>query len=278
VTTIETNDDAWMPLPPRDEPRPAPPPATPPPRSAASLPTAPVLRPAARGPARATTAPDPDAERRLAELQQRIASVPKSKGPLQSAFRRASRRSAGDDEALADASGVAEVPPPPPSAAPPDAAVVVGYDRATDRDPREDEPWFRDLPEPERARLRGQWAIERHRFDDRALVLRRRLVRAAWHGALVFFVLSLLQAPLLGLGPLPLLTLAGALASVLAQALGGGRFVHAFAGATAFVVVMGPTVFVQPFGLIGLLAASYGLGAVGMDREMRRSGGFDARS
>ncbi|HEX5050179.1 MAG TPA: hypothetical protein VFZ65_00275 [Planctomycetota bacterium] len=167
------------------------------------------------------------------------------------------------------------VPTRPEPAAPPEPGAPRARSPEPDVDPREQEPWFRALPGGEQERLRAHWWHESHRFDDAGVVVRRRLGRALAHGAGMFFVMSLLQAPLLGgFGLVPVLTAVGAVAAVLAELAGGGRFAYAAAGAVAFVVGMGPMVFLQPLGLMSLMLATYGMGTLGMDSEMRRSGGF----
>jgi len=78
-----------------------------------------------------------------------------------------------------------------------------------------------------------------------------------------------------GIGFLLILPLA--LAAGVAELCRGGRFIYAAAGGLAFAAVMGPTVFIQPLSLTSLLLASYGMASIGMDGEMRRSGGFEAK-
>jgi hypothetical protein len=218
--------------------------------------------------------PDPEAEAALRRLQQRIAAA----GPATSlvaevqhreqraARRRAAARAPFADQAKVVRSGLRgpeDVPPPSEVAAP------------VEQDPREQEPWFRALPASQQERLKAHWWHERHRHDRAGVLLQRRLGRAVGHGALLFFVLSLLLVMLLGgLSLVPMLTAGGALAAGAAELCGGGRFVYAVAGGAVFVLVLGPMAFLQPFLLLALMLITYSMGCLGMDGEMRRSGGF----
>ncbi|MEO6598033.1 MAG: hypothetical protein ABIP94_25090 [Planctomycetota bacterium] len=251
-----------------------------PPRTLAPAPATPV-RPAAAPTTPSPVAPrepDPEAERALAALKRRIAAAKPATSwiaEMQHREQRAERRRraanmgepsvvAATDQTVdvADQAVCADATPP-------------AIDAASDIDPREAEPWFRDLPRSEQERLRTHWWYDRHRNDDAGTKVRRRLRRAFVYGASLFFVMGLLQSLLMGgFGLVPALTAVGGVAAVLAEAAGGGRFVYSAAGAIAFVVVMGATVLLQPFALMSLLMASYGMGTLGMDGEMRRSGGF----
>lgn len=214
-------------------------------------------------------APDPEAERMVAAFRRRLAQQPAA-GSLIAALQHREQRLHRKQRAAASASLAMTVVRG--VASPPSLAVdEVG----SDLDPRELEPWFQELPHAEQERLRRQWFAHRHRHDGDWRAFWRQLRRAIAHGALLFFVMAVLQSLLLGGFALVLqLTLAGAAAAGIAQACRGDRFLYALCGSLAFVVVQGPTVFVQPLSLCSLLLASYGMAAVGMDREMRTSGGF----
>lgn len=239
---------------------------------------APVTKPRAAPKPREVA--DPAAAAALRRLEQRLASSKPGTSFIAAVQRREDReqrrRTAAQAPFADDAkvvhssfSGPEDVPLPVAFADP---------DAGADVDPREREPWFVDLPVPEQERLRAFWWHERHRHDDVGIQLRRRLGRAVAHGALVFFVLGLLQVMLHGgFAVLPTLTAAGALVAGAAELCGGGRFLYAFAGAAAFVVVLGPLVLLQPLGMISLLLSTYTMGLLGMDGEMRRSGGFGGR-
>ena len=215
---------------------------------------------------------DPGAERALRELEQRCRDAGPSTSLVAQAQRREERQRRQQQRAPSTQatlqSMVVDARDDPPVAVCVDAA-------ASDLDPRELEPWFRELPADEQQRLHDCWHEERHRFDDRAKISRRRLGRVAVYGGLLFGFMGLLLAPLLGTfaKAVPLLV-AGAIAASGAHAFGGGRFVFAGAGSIAFVCVMGLTVFIQPLSFAALMLASFGMGLVGMDGEMRNSGGF----
>ena len=280
-------DDDWAPLPEGELcQRPGEGVAVPPRAAVAArapvAPAAPVQAPSpalAPRPAKPAAKPvDPEAERALAALKAKIAAA----APATSLIADVQHRQLREErkrQAVGKVPELVAAVVAPPSASPPPAPApapeVVIDTAACEVDPRELEPWFKQLPASERERLRAQWWLERHRHDGKGLAVRRRLQRALGYGALVFLVLGLLQALLVGsVALVPMLTAAGAVAGGLAEILGGGRFVYAFAGAMAFVAVMGPMVLVQPLSLTSLLIACYGMGAIGMDGEMRRSGGF----
>jgi len=239
-------------------------------------PSAPPPAPVAPAP---TTPRDLAAEEALAALKQKLAATAPATSlvaTVQHREQRAERRRKAATAATACAETIVKTPDvvaPVPDEAPPAEPVQAAGD--PDVDPRENEPWFRKLPHTERERLRARWWLGKHRHDGGGVVLRKRLQRAIGYGALCFFVLSLLQSLLMGSFALvPLLTVAGALAAGCAELSGGGRFAYAFAGAAAFVLVMGVEVLMQPLSLTGLMIAAYGMGTIGMDSEMRRSGGF----
>lgn len=282
-------DDDWAPLPEGELcQRPGEGVAVPPRAAVAArapvAPAAPVPAPArAPRPAKPAVKPvDPEAERALAALKAKIAAAAPATSliaDVQHRQQREERKRQAVGKVPELVAAVVAPPsaalPPAPAPAPEPAPEVVIDTAACEVDPRELEPWFKQLPASERERLRAQWWLERHRHDGKGLAVRRRLQRALGYGALVFFVLGVLQAMLVGsVALVPMLTAAGAVAGGLAEILGGGRFVYALAGAMAFVAVMGPMVLVQPLSLTSLLIACYGMGAIGMDGEMRRSGGF----
>jgi hypothetical protein len=226
---------------------------------------------AVAAPAPAKRAPlTPEQQQLLAELKAKIADNPEAAGILATERKRREKEQrkqrAAVNPALA-ASAVVRVP---------GAAPEVAIDEvASDVDARELEPWFRELPPEEQERLRDQWHMLRHRYDDAGKHWRKRMHRSVGYGALVFFALGVLQALLLGgFVYVPILTVYGAIAAGIAELCGGGRFTFSAAGGVAFVATMGVAVFLQPFSLFSLVLACYCMGLVGMDGEMRRSGGF----
>ena len=142
-----------------------------------------------------------------------------------------------------------------------------------DRDPRESASWFRELPQPEQARLRQVWSTTRHRFDHLGAAARRRYWRAACYGVGCFLasglVMSLLFMNLMVLLPF---VVVGPLAGVFAQLLGGGRFTYGLVGFLGFVVAIGGGIM-NPLALYVLLFCMGTMAALGMDGEMRRSAG-----
>ena len=148
-------------------------------------------------------------------------------------------------------------------------------------DDRERADWFLRLPEHEQQRLREHWGSRAGHVDVDALRSREWLQRSAIEGAVLFTFVGIAQYVFCGGGSfLPLVlafTVAGAIATACGQLLGGGRFLFALLGALAWAVVGIPTLgagVVSAFGLLVSQLATFGMGALGMDREMRRSGGF----
>lgn len=237
----------------------------------------PALRPIARGatPTDMSLAEQADAEARLEALQQRLAAAPRKEAdPVRRAYAHATRKAAATADFVATPER-AEVPVAPIADVVPGASDIA---YANDHDPREDDPWFQQLPAKEQQRLRANWHRQRHRFEGLRASYWRDVARATWQGAAVFAVLAVLQAPMLGsLHALPGLVVAGAIAGTAGRMLGGGRFAFAFAGFAAFLLAMGPGLtagLFSPLGLASVLIATYGMGLLGVDREMRRTGGF----
>lgn len=213
----------------------------------------------------------PEQERLLAQLRAKVAGSPAAANLL-TAARKRQEKAERKRRAVADPTLAATVV----TGSDPFAIPVVEYAAGADgRDEREESEWFAKLPAKEQDRLRREWTAERCRFADSGQQCRRRLRRVTWQGALVMGALAVAQSLLLGgFGLVPVMTLAGAIAALLAELARGDRFVYAVAGGLAWVVVMGPVILTQPLAMPGLLMAAYGMAAVGMEGEMRKSGGF----
>jgi hypothetical protein len=279
-------DDDWAPLPADDlHRRPSDP--QPSPRAAATAAAA-AASTATVSPPRPPLTPDEEreAERALAALRAQLAHAEPATSFVAEITHR-DQKAARKARACQLAELAATVAAVPAAAAPERTAAVAAPAApapraaacvADDVDPREREPWFLELPAQERERLRAVWFAERHRHDDGWRARRRRLQRAFVYGGALFLVMGLLSALLLGgFQHVVPLALGGAIAALVAEACGGGRFVYAGCGGIAFAVVLGANVFLQPLCLVLILMASYGMGAIGMDGEMRRSGGFGDR-
>ena len=221
------------------------------------------------------TAPAPvvdlAAERALLALQQQIAARQPSTSWVAQSLRRAARQErkekAANTPVLAETLVEADHPP----------AQVTIDEQASNLDARELEPWFKELPQGEQERLRLRWFEERNRFANSGQVWKNRLLRAFGNGALVMGALGVMQSLLLGgFDLVPKMVAAGATAATFAELCRGDRFVYALWGGLGWTVVMGPVILANPFAMPGLLMAAYGMGAIGMEGEMRRSGGFDA--
>jgi hypothetical protein len=211
-------------------------------------------------------------------LQQRLAGTGAvRRDPLAEAIDQATMKASRRELAIELPAVAPPAEPEPVAAAPTPAPTPAPAPEPEPGDPREQEEWFQRLPAAERERLSSHWRTHRERFADEPIIRRQQLIQAAWHGAVVFLVLGVLLAMLYGFGPLLPLVGAGGLAAMLAQAAGGGRFVFSAGGVVAYLAVMGPLVIIDPFGMLGAVIAAYGLGVLGIDREIRRSGGFGRR-
>ena len=147
--------------------------------------------------------------------------------------------------------------------------------KQTDIDPRELEPWFQELPEAERDRLREAWSTERHKFDHTGKAWRRRMKRAAAYGTLSFAVTGLLMSFLfMDLMVLVRCLVVGPIAGMTAQLLGGARFTYGLLGLFGFVIAIGNGI-VLPFSWYGMIFSVATMAALGMDGEMRRSAGCE---
>lgn len=218
-------------------------------------------------------APNEQGEKLLRALQDRIANA----GPgdsliaeVQNRERRAASKSKKAERASADLGShlVKGTLPPPP-------APVLEVHAASDLDPRELESWFLELPEAERKRLRATWHGERHRFDDAGAKSRARILRAAAHSSLVFCASALVMGFLMWSSTvLVLLIVIGPMVGAVAQLLGGGRFTFALVGLFGFCLgMLGGSL--SPLCMYGALLTTFAMAAVGMDGEMRRSGGCE---
>lgn len=214
---------------------------------------------------------DPRAEKMMRELEERVAKAGRGDS-LISQVQRREHRTARKQKAkarvaaqLAATCVVGEAPPEPP----PEFEIA----KKSDLDPRELEPWFQELPEEERERLRDSWHDERHRFDHTGKVYRKRLKRAAIYGSMCFFATGVLMSWLfMDLNYLWRFAILGPIAGCAAQVMGGERFTYGAVGAIGFVGAIGSGIVI-PFSWYGLLFTISVMCMLGMDGEMRRSGG-----
>lgn len=259
-------DDDWSPLPPPtlDAERPDS-------RRREVVLKAPAIAPVAKAATTEPVAIDPaEQERALRELQERLRSSRAPSNPVHAAFAHAARRTA-----------VA----PPASVASPRDPRDTSIDGSTDRsrsiefddghDAREDQAWFQQLPEAERDRLREEWRWKREQFRDLPRRKRRDVALAAGQGAVVFLFVAVLTSVASGYdGATGWLVLAGAAAAALARLANGGRFAFALAGALAYAAAMRGALLQSTLLWYVWSASAFGLALLGLDREMRQSGGF----
>lgn len=222
-------------------------------------------------------APDPEAERLLQRLIDRIASAPPPANVLSGVQRKERRKRrlehAVTTEQFADAEPVrSEVTE---RDLPLDVEFAPGEDG---RDPREDEAWFRALPAGERERLHQSWSHKRVQALDNSAAQRRVRNRRLTAGIVVFAATALLGTrhfwhATLGAGVIcgiwwrhsppdrfrdPLLAFVCLLVlQMLAWGVGGGDPPQGLFMDAILVVALATV--------------------VGFDGEIRRTGGFDAR-
>ncbi|MFO1077727.1 MAG: hypothetical protein U1E73_08370 [Planctomycetota bacterium] len=216
---------------------------------------------------------DPEAQKALRELRQRIAAAGRSQSLVAAVQQRddRARRQQRAARVLENHSVVES------ELRPADVPLAVDFaEGAEGRDPREEEAWFRDLPPPARQRLTAVWEAERARETRRRRGGGKGFRRACIHGAilaaLVGTVMSLMTPALVR--PL-VLTVLGGLGAGCAQAFGAGRFHYAILGTGAFLACYATEMWNNPFALYGALLMGFGFGTLGMEAEMRRTGGFE---
>lgn len=151
--------------------------------------------------------------------------------------------------------------------------------RIVTRDAREDDDWFRRLPEDVQEETRQFWRgqqLEDHHWRERS---RQKLLRAAWEtGGLM--TIPLLLANVLTAGPGVVLALlvagfvVGAIGGVVAARCGAGRFGFSVAGLVGFAALQLPAVHVTDLlsvicAFLGAYMATHLFALYGMRREFR---------
>ncbi|MGE3175328.1 MAG: hypothetical protein AB7O97_22075 [Planctomycetota bacterium] len=235
---------------------------------------APAVRPLPRDPNAPPrlSRPNLEGERALKELTERLKAAPKSTDPLKRALAHAARKTA--TEPIVPPKAKPTVKAPTPTAPPPGVERV---DYAIDRDPREDEPWFLELPEAEQERLRTHWHWKRHESTRLRSQLRTELLRSCTFGVAIFGAIGLVLALLVGIWALLWrLSIAGAVGGLIGRIAGRSRFSFAAAGVLCGGAALGGMLF-STIGMSALVLCTWGLALVGYDLEIRRSGGFGPR-
>ena len=137
----------------------------------------------------APPAPHPDAERMLQELKAKIAQAPPASSLIDDVLRREQRERL--QQRAADAEQLADCKPVQSTVAVKDLPLDVEFDAGEHgRDAREDQEWFRALPEAERKRLQEVWAQKRIKPAD-DFALQRRIRNRRTVAALVTFAVTL---------------------------------------------------------------------------------------
>lgn len=115
--------------------------------------------------------------------------------------------------------------------------------------------------------------------------MQRRLLRGACHGLAAFLLTAILQIPLLGTQPIPVMLLSGAIAGVLMHLTPPSRFrCIMIGGAVYLLAIVAPmtinggsmeTIVAQALPILyGFAIAVCTCGLIGFDHETRRNGGF----
>src|SRR5580765_9057301 len=141
----------------------------------------------------APPAPNPDGERMLQELKARIAQAPSSGRPSRSLIDDVLHREQRErlQQRAAGAEQLADCKPVQSTVAVKDLPLDVEFDAGEHgRDAREDQEWFRALPEAERKRLQEVWAKKRAKPAD-DFALQRRIRNRRTVAALVVFAVVL---------------------------------------------------------------------------------------
>jgi hypothetical protein len=167
---------------------------------------------------------------------------------------------------------------PAATLAPPtqDVATTAGA-IADDRDPREDEPWFHELPDVEQQRLRRAWAEKRAAAVRAASNVARNGNERLLAGVLVFIAVMLLGTRVNWHATLG----AGIVCGIWWRHARADRFLDPLRAFACMAVTQALAMLVngspspQLFMDAPLLVAFAAL--VGFDGEMRRTGGFDVR-
>lgn len=255
--------------------------------------------PSAARQVRRAKADDPAAEQALLALKAKIAQRPAAKSLIaqvqnreEKQARKQERRQRAADapqlaatvpgrlRAAAEPVGPAPAEPAPKGPAPAGLPVCsTGPDDELPlRDPREDETWFRGLPEAEQQRLVAAWSLRRERMKlerpGQLRVRRDRFVSALLAFAVVW---------LFGSGSYWLATVGSAILTGIAwQNLPACRFrdpilacvVYGLCQALAFLV--STDTVLHPGLVMDVLLLVPMAGLLGFSGEMRRTGGFDA--
>lgn len=164
-----------------------------------------------------------------------------------------------------------------PAAPAPVAAAPAGAPIPDDSDPREDEPWFHELPDVEQQRLRRVWAEKRAAVARTASNVARNGNERLLAGVLVFVAVMLLGTRLNWHATLG----AGIVCGIWWRHARADRFLDPLRAFLCLAVLQGLAMLVsgspspQLFMDAPLLVAFAAL--VGFDGEMRRTGGFDVR-
>jgi hypothetical protein len=243
---------------------------------AAAAPVVPAPAPVPAAPATVPPpAPDPEAEAALQRLRQRLAAAPPATSfvaAVQHRELRDRRRRAAAQAPFVAAAKVVQSS----LTGPEDVPLPIELAPPLDRDPREDEDWFRGLPEPERQRLHATWADRRAQGDGDRRVQRRNRNRRSVAAVLIAVVVALLGSGVAWQATIG----AGGLCAVWWRHVAPDRFRDPILAVTCLFVAHVVAMIAHGHMTQGLYMDAIlqvALAAiVGFDGEIRRSGGFDA--
>lgn len=148
-----------------------------------------------------------------------------------------------------------------------------------ERDPREKESWFRDLPGDEQERLRAKWTYDRTRFCGYRRHCGAQRLSIVGSAVLVFSIIGVLQSPILGDAAIVRMVVLGVIAGIGWSCAPMARTWLAFFG--VLVYLLGMLSLVMPpdtFTLVAYFCGAWlvtNLGAViAMEHEAKQRGGF----
>jgi hypothetical protein len=221
---------------------------------------------------RPTAPPNPFGEMLLSDLQSRLAaSTPKD--PVASAMNRTAarldRKIAAKSAPFVAESRHAQSELKELSDIPLEVQFIEG------RDPREDERWYLDLPPEEQERLRRKWQLELRLGVAKPQSKLHARVNVILQGMAAFSIAALPIAAFMGWWMILRMLVAGVFAGIAFSLIDRTRFSCAIIGAVIYFVSNWDAAFGDPTTvLIGAVLVANLCALVGMNREMRLSGGF----
>ncbi|MBK8099613.1 MAG: hypothetical protein IPK26_21100 [Planctomycetes bacterium] len=264
----------WDPLPPETV-GPVVAPSTPEIAPARPRPMAAPIAAKAPPPTPASAKPEPLADLALTALRQRLAQS-KPRDPIVAALNHSLRL--GERRQRAVKAAFAATAAPVRSELQDPARLPTGT-KPVDRDFREKEPWFRELPAAEQERLRSKWTYDRTRFSGYLRHCGKQRLAIVGSAVLVFTIIGVLQTPILGNAAILRMMVLGVVAGIGWGCAPMARTWLALFGVVVYLfgmlsLVMPPSTFTLVAYFCGAWLVT-NLGAViAMEHEAKLRGGF----